>query len=97
MGKIAPNWYELGAMLLDTKEESELKLIQTMHGSDVKKCCLAMVTKWMDTHTEATWHLLLTALRSPGVDLVAVAADIEREINGKLVIYVGILLNVIHN
>ena len=36
----------------------------------------------MDTHPEATWHQLITALRSPGVNLVAVAFDIEKKFTG---------------
>ena len=81
---MAPNWYEVGAMLLDITQEPQLKLIKTTHGSDAKKCCLAMLQYWMDTHPEATWHHLVTALRSPGVDLAAIAADIERNFIGKI-------------
>ena len=84
MVHMAPNWYEVGAMLLDVTQESQLKLIRATHGSDAKKCCLAMLQNWMDTHPEATWHQLVTALRSPGVDLTAVASDIERNFIGKI-------------
>ena len=97
MNQIAPNWYELGAMLLDVTEEPQLNLIQATDSSDAKKCCLAMLKKWMNTHPEATWNHLVTALRSPGVDLAAVAADIESTFTGKLLIYICILLNVIPN
>lgn len=82
---MAPNWYEVGAMLLDMKQESQLKLIRATHGSDVRKCCLAMLQYWMDTHPEATWHQLVAALRSPGVELVAVASDIEKDFAGKMI------------
>ena len=82
VGHMAPNWYEVGAMLLDVTQESELNLIQATYGSDAKKCCLAMLKKWMNTHPEATWHHLVTALRSPGVDLAAIAADIEKKFTG---------------
>ena len=93
---IAPNWYEVGAMLLDVTEEPQLILIKADNGSDAKKCCLAMLQYWKDTH-QATWHHLVTALRSPGVHLAVVAADIERNFTGKLVIYVRTLLNAIPN
>ena len=82
VAQLAPNWYELGATLLDEKQEAQLVLIQTDHGDDKKKCCLAMFQYWMSTHAEATWHHLVTALRSPGVDLAAVAAEIESEFTG---------------
>ena len=93
---IAPNWYEVGAMLLDETQEQRLKVIKATHGNDAKKCCMDMFQYWMDSR-QATWHHLVSALRSPGVDLVKVAADIERNITGKLVIYVHIVLNPISN
>ena len=82
---MAPNWYEVGAMLLEVEEESQLKLIQTNHGSDAKKCCLAMLQYWMDTHPKATWHHLIDALMSPGVNLAAIASDIEKNFTGKMI------------
>ena len=80
---VASNWYELGAMLLEEEQESQLKLIQSTYGNDVRKCCLAMLQYWMDTHPEATWHHLVTALRSPGVDLTAIASDMEKNFTSK--------------
>ena len=81
---MAPNWYELGAMLLDVTQELQLKLIQATYGHDYKKCCLTMLQYWMDSHPKATWHHLVTALRSPGVNLAAVAADVECNFTGIL-------------
>ena len=83
VARIAVKWYEVGAALLEEEQEPQLKLIQTNHGSDVRKCCLNMLQYWMDTHPEATWHHLVTALRSPGVDLTTVASDIEKNFTGK--------------
>ena len=82
--RLANNWYEIGAMLLEEKQEEHLKLIQTTHGSDAKKCCLAMLQYWMDTQSKATWNHLVTALRSPGVEMDTVASDIERNFTGKM-------------
>ena len=86
MAQIAPNWYEVGAKLLEVEQESHLKLIRTDHGSDARKCCLAMLQFWMDTDPEATWHDLVMALRSPGVDLSRAASDIESNFAGKNII-----------
>ena len=80
---MASNWYELGAMLLEEEQEPQLKLIRSTYGSDVRKCCLDMLQYWTDTHPEASWHQLVTALRSPGVDLDAVASEIEKNFTGK--------------
>ena len=81
---MAPNWYEVGAMLLEVEQESQLRLIQASYGSDLRKCCLAMLQYWMDTHPKATWHHLVAALMSPGVNLAAVASDIKKNFNGKI-------------
>jgi len=70
-------------MLLREEQEAQLKSIWSTHGSDVRKCCLAMLQYWMDTQPEATWHHLVTALRSPGVELASVASDIEKNFAGK--------------
>ena len=85
MDSRAPNWYEVGAMLLEVEQESRLKLIHTDHGSDAKKCCLAMLQYWMDTHPKANWHHLVAALMSPGVNLAVIAADIEKNFTGKMI------------
>lgn len=82
--RMAPNWYEVGAVLLEVEQESHLKLIQANHGSDVKKCCLEMLHYWIDSHPKATWLHLVTALKSPGVNLAAIASDIEKNFTGKM-------------
>ena len=79
---VAPNWYELGVMLLKEEQEPQLKTIKSEYGNDVRKCCLAMLEYWMDTHPEATWYHLTTALKSPGVDLAAVASEVEKNFTG---------------
>ena len=83
LAQLAPNWFELGAMLLEEKQETQLNLIQDTYGVDKKKCCLIMLQYWMSTHSEATWHHLVTALRSPDVDLTAIASDIEANLQVK--------------
>ena len=85
MANIAPNWYEVGAVLLDVEQESHLRLIQATHCNDLRKCCLAMLQYWMDTHPKATWHHLVIALRSPGVEMAAIAFDIEKNFTGKMI------------
>ena len=87
IASMAPNWYEVGAMLLEVEQESQLKLIQANHGSDVRKCCFAMLQYWMDTHPKVTWHDLVAALMSPGVNLAAVASDIQKNFTGKINVY----------
>ena len=83
MDRMAPKWYKIGVMLLETEQQSQLKLIQARHGSNLRMCCLAMFQYWMGTHPRATWHHVVAALRSPGVELSAVASDLERNFTGK--------------
>ena len=87
VAQLAPNWHEIGMMLLEEKYEICLSLIKAEHGSD-KQRCLAMLQYWMETHSEATWHDLVTALKLPGiVELTAVASAIERNFTGKILLY----------
>ena len=78
MAQLAPNWYDLGTTLLDVEQASELKVIHANKINDVRECCSAMLQYWIDTHPEATWVHLVTALKSPGLNLAAVASDIEQ-------------------
>lgn len=64
---------------MEEKEEAQLKIIESTHGNNVKKCCMVMLKYWIDKHPKATWHQLVTALRSPGVDLDSVATSIEED------------------
>jgi len=79
---VASKWYEVGVMLLEEEQESQLVQIKSNHGQDVKKCCFEMFSYWRQTHPNANWYHLVTALKSPGVALHHVAADIEKKFNG---------------
>ena len=85
MVDMAANWYELGAILLEKRQEARLKVIKSTHGSNVIECCSAMLRYWIDKHPKATWHQLVTALRSPGVDLNTVASSIEGNFASKMI------------
>ena len=80
---VASKWYEVGVMLLKEDQESHLDQIKTNHGQDVTNCCLEMFRYWKQSHPDANWHRLLAALKSPGVELHHVAADIEKKFDGK--------------
>ena len=86
LDRIASKWYKLGIALLEEGEEAHLKVIKA-NNSDVSSCCLEMLQYWTESHPEATWHHLVTKLRSPGVNLAAVAFDIEKQFTGKHHIY----------
>ena len=77
---MAPKWLELGVTLFDQEKEHLLYIIQSDHRQDVKKCCLKMFFEWLETHNEASWSLILEALRSSNVELTAVADELERNL-----------------
>ena len=73
---VSIKWYELGAMLLDTKHQNELAIIETDSGNDVVICCRKMFTKWLNIDELASWDKLINAVRT--VQLNNVANDIEQ-------------------
>ena len=79
---VASKWYELGVELLDEKEECKLDIIESNSGKDVKKSCLEMFRLWLSTNHDASWWQIVEALKSPGIDLSSVAADLEKKLSG---------------
>ena len=73
---IGSKWYELGIALLDNDQLPYLESIGTKH-SETTRCCTAMFIYWLQSHSNATWHDLVEALKSPGVELNNVAAMVE--------------------
>jgi len=80
---VTPCWYKLGVKLLKEEQESHLDIIESNHAGDNEACCLDMFRYWLNTNADASWKLLIEALRSPGVKLPVVAADIEKMLTGK--------------
>ena len=75
---MASKWFELGAELLDEREEHKLDNIESNHHSDVNKCCLEMFRMWLKTRVNPTWTRIVEALESPGVQLLSVSADLKK-------------------
>ena len=81
--QLAPRWYELGVELFEEEDLSQLSIIQVDYRMDKWRCCLAMLENWTQRYCEPTWHDLITAIKSPGVDLPAVASAIKKNLIGK--------------
>ena len=79
-------WLQLGIELFDTGEEHKLYTIESNH-KDVDKCCFEMFRLWLDTCVNPSWTQIVEALESPGVHLMAVAADLKKLI-GKVNNYI---------
>ena len=73
---VATKWYELGVVLLDTKYQNELSIIEADTKSDVVTCCRKMFSKWLNTDELASWDRLIKTARI--IQLNNVANDIEQ-------------------
>ena len=77
---VATKWNELGIELFDEKDVHMLNTINPDHNKDVNKCCHEMFNKWLATYDTATWYQIVEALKSPGVQLGSVAAELEKNL-----------------
>ena len=74
---ITNQWYEIGVELLDPGDEIVLDAINRNHPGDVDKCSAEMLKLWREKKPEASWNVLLTALREPHIHLNALASTIN--------------------
>ena len=86
---VSPKWYELGVKLLKEEQESQLDVIQS-NNNDNKTCCREMFWYWLRSNPNASWYQLVECLRSPAVELHALAADIEK-------LYAGMYIHCINS
>ena len=80
--QVAPHWYELGIELLRDDQESHLDIIKSDYGNNNKQCCIQMFWYWLQSNSKASWQQLLDSLRSPVLELHAVAAYVETMFTG---------------
>ena len=76
--EVADKWRDLGVQLLAPDHQGVLKVIAADHPRDVVSCCKCVLEKWLDTTTDATWDQLITALRSPSIQLDYLASQLEQ-------------------
>ena len=79
---VASRWYVLGLKLLKEYQESHLDAIKLNHAGDNQMCCIEMFWYWLNANTDASWQKLIEALRSPVIELPAVADDLEKMLTG---------------
>ena len=80
--KVANNWYYLGIQLLNNSEMPKLEAINATYSTDFQRGCVEMFKHWLNITPGATWDNLLHALRAPGLKLLLIADDVEKEIKG---------------
>ena len=69
------------------EQEAELDVIQS-NSSDNKTCCKEMFWYWLKSNPNANWYQLVECLKSPAVELVALAADVEKMFAGNMYVCV---------
>ena len=76
--KVADRWKDLGVQLLRSDQEKMLDIIEANHPHDVVTCCKRIVNIWLDATEDATWNMLVKALKSPSVQLNYLAGQLEK-------------------
>ena len=80
--KVANDWYQLGIQLFDESQLPKLDEINNAYSNDFRKGCVEMIKYWLKINTGATWDSLILALRAPGLELLTIADDVEKEVKG---------------
>ena len=89
---VANNWKGLGEMLLDTNlvDSGYLEAIEAENPGNLAECCRQMFIKWLKTDNDASWKKLIIELQRPGVQLNALAKEINRKLQkGKVALHVA--------
>ena len=77
-GSVSIKWHDLGIELLDSNDCQKLDIIEAENPSHLNKCCTKMFNLWLEKQSTASWNQLIEALRQPGVELDALASNIEQ-------------------
>ena len=85
--KVADKWRDLGIQLLPSDQERMLCIIEANHPHDVVSCCKRVFDKWLDVTEDATWNVLIKAVKSPSVQLDYLAGQLEKMLIIKRKVY----------
>ena len=79
---IARRWFEIGIELFegDTEDEETLFMIKENNLHDVVQCTAEMLKYWLKRKPEASWNMLLEALKIPYLQLDDLASQIEAQL-----------------
>jgi len=77
---VAIKWYELGIELFDEKDRVKLLEIKKIHSNNLQQCCLEMFQLWLSIYSDGKWYKIVEALKSPGIQLITEADEIEKNI-----------------
>ena len=74
----AHKWRNLGEQLLNDNQRIMLKVIEADHPHNVVSCCKHALETWLKSTPDASWNQLISALRSPTVQLDSLADELEK-------------------
>ena len=83
--KVANDWCDLAIQLFNESQVPRLDEISATYSNDRRRGCIEMLKYWLKITPEATWNNLIHALRAPGLQLMAIANDVEKEVKSKCV------------
>ena len=81
--KVANDWYDLAIQLFDESQLPRLDEIRSTYSNNRREGCVEMLKYWLKITPEASWDNLIHALRAPGLELLAIADDVEKKVKGK--------------
>jgi len=80
---MSSRWYKLGIALLDDNQVGQLEVIMTDYNEETRQCS-AMLSYWLQTHPDVTWHDLVAGLRAPGVETDELASKTAGNFTGTI-------------
>ena len=78
MLEAALKWKYLGVQLLQDDQLIVLDVIEKDHPNDAVSCCEHVLDTWLMNTPDASWNQLISALRSPTVQLDSLADQLEQ-------------------
>ena len=76
--KVAVKWEDIGIQLLQSDHETTIGILKRDNPNNTVENCKLVLQKWLETTVDASWDQLIKALRHPGVQLVYVASQLEK-------------------
>ena len=81
-------WKHLGAQLLQDDRFNVLNVIEANYPNDSVGCCKMFLMRWLEVTPDPSWNQLISALRSPTVQLDNLADQLEQMMSTECKIYI---------
>ena len=77
-------WYNLGVQLFEPRDVGILNSMKIKANKPLDELCTEVLNHWLDTKKSATWSNLIESLKSPSVNLLNVASNVERMLDTRV-------------